>query len=255
MISLDINTQDLSAEFDLGRSEVDDLLETSVVAITKKFAEQWDNEAKKSLGSTRALYRSAIEIGGRGRFTGIVYLNPAAKIPNMVEMGAPSYDMKTGLLSSPKVKHGKNGDPYISVPFRFATPDAIGESEGFAGKLPDSVFKEVQKSPSTPLGLGSIGTRHRMPKSQALRSKMKDMKSKVGKLPTSQQTSKYEGVKRNSKGSGYVNFRRVSLRSDSAAFMHPGFVARNLAIQALDKFESQIPRMLEIAIDNFLSNL
>lgn len=252
MINLDIDTRDLSSEFDLNRKDIDDLLETTVSMVTKKFAEHWDDVAKKELGSTRSLYRSAIEVGSRNRFTGVVYLNPAARLPNMLEMGSSTFDMKTGLLASPKVKQGKNG-PYITVPFRFSTPDALGESAGFAGKLPKDVFNEVKKAPNKPLPLSSIGSQHRMPKSAALRSRIGELKSKVGNLSQSEQTSKYEGVKRNAKGSGYVNFRRVSLNSSPQAFNHPGFQARNLAEKALGMLD--IPHITDIAIDNFLSSL
>lgn len=253
MISWDIDTNDLSEEFNLGRADIDQLLELSVTMVTKKFAEHWDTVAKNELGSTRQRYRSSIEIGSRGRFTGVVYLNPADKLSNMVEMGASTFDMKTGMLASSKVKHGVNGDPYITIPFRFATPSALGESEGFAGKMPADIFNAVKKDPETPLPLSKIGEKHRMPKSQQLRERMSTIKSKVGKLPMSAQTSKYEGLKRNDKGSGYVNFRRVSLRSDSRAFIHPGFSPKNLAEKAEGMLD--IGHIVDIAIDNFLSSL
>jgi hypothetical protein len=250
MIDINISTGDLASEFNLSKSDVDNLLEVSVAMVTRKFAEHWDDVAKKELHSTRDQYRSAIEIGNRGRFTGVAYLNPGARLSNMIEMGASSYDMKTNLLNSSKVKYTSKGNPYITVPFRWATPSALGESAGFAGKLPQEIFNEVKKAPEKPLPLSSIGSGHQMPKSNALRSRIGELKSKVGNVPM---TSKYEGVKRNAKGSGYVNFRRVSLNSDTMAFMHPGFSPKNLAERALSMLD--IPHIVDIAIDNFLDTI
>ena len=252
MITIDFNTSDLSSEFNLGKEDVDNLLETSISMITQKFADHWDSEAKDGLNSTRDQYRSAIEIGARGRFTGVVYLNPAARLPNMIEMGSSEFDMKTGLLNSSKVKYGKSG-PYITVPFRFGTPASLGDSVGYAGKLPQDVFNEVKKSPETPLPLSSIGSQHRMPKSAALRSRIGQLKSRVGNIPQTAQTSKYEGVKRAAKGAGYVNFRRVSLNSQSMSWHHPGFQAKDFATKALNRLD--IDHIVDIATDNFLASL
>lgn len=252
MISFDIDTMGLAEEFDLDRASIDDLLEMSVSMVTKKFAEHWHSVAGRELNSTRTMYQSAIQIGAKGRFTGVVYLNPAAKIPNMLEMGTSAFDMKTGFLSSPNVKMGKSG-PYMSIPFRFGTPASSGSGAGFAGKLPSDVFNAVSEAPSKPLPLSSIGKAHRMPKSQAMRQRMGQLKSKVGALPMSAQTSKYEGVKRNAKGAGYVNFRRVSLNSDPMSWMHSGFSPRNLSDQAEEMLD--IPHIVDIALNNFLSGL
>lgn len=252
MIDISIDTMGLSEEFELGKAEIDDLLELSISMVTKKFKQHWDDVAKTSLHSTRDQYRSAIEIGSRGRFIGIVYLNPAAKLANMIEMGSSTFDMKTGFLSSPKVKTGKSG-PYITIPFRFAGAGSIGESSGFAGVLPADVMTEVKKSPEQPLPLSSIGKQHRMPKSQALRQRMGELKSKIGNLPMGGQTSKYEGVKRSSVGSGYTNFRRVSLNSDPMSWMHPGFEAKELANKALDMLD--VGHVVDIALNNFLASL
>lgn len=252
MISWDIDTMGLSEEFDLDRAAIDDLMELSVAMVTKRFVDHWHEAAGRNLNSTREIYQSAIQMGSKGRFTGVAYLNPAAALPNMLEMGTSAFDMKQGFLSSPNVKMGKTG-PYMTIPFRWGTPASSGSSAGFAGKLPDSIMNEVSKAPEKPLPLSRIGQQHRMPKSQALRQRMGILKSKVGNLPMSAQTSKYEGVKRNAKGAGYVNFRRVSLNSDPMSWMHSGFEARDLAGQAEGKLD--IPHIVGLAIDNFLAGL
>ena len=252
MIEWDLDTMDLSEIHGLDKSQIDDLLESTVVAVTKKFKKHWWDVAKVELGSTRGIYQRAIQMGSRGRFTGVVYLNPAERLANMIEMGASSFDMKTGFLSSPKVKMGKSG-PYMTIGFRFAGAGSVGESEGFAGVMPKEINDEVSSAPEKPLPLSSIGSKHRMPKSQALRKRMKTLKSQVGSLPSGQQTSKYEGIKRNAKGSGYVNFRRVSLNSDPSAFTHPGFKARDLSTKAEDRLD--IEGILTMTINKFLSSI
>lgn len=256
MIPILLDTQDLSAEFSLTREDVDGLLEYTVKEVTKEFAREWENQAKRNLGSSRNQYIKSIRVDQRGRFTGVAYLDPISWLVNAVEMGAESFDMKGGMLSSPKAKQGKNGR-YMIIPFRFATPDAIGESSIFAGVMPPEIktaMKAQEKeSPSSGLQLGKIPSGEQMPKSHSLRRKLRSKGFERLKANT-EMTSKYEGLKSNT-GGCYVNFRVVSENSDASAFIHPGIDERDLAGRAEAQYKSVIPTIVDRSIDNYLVSL
>lgn len=258
MIPIEIGTKELSAEFSLTQEDVDDLKQFTVETVTSAFAKHWDDVASISLGSTRDQYRRAIQVDSRGRFVGVAYLNPTSWIANAVEMGQPAFDMKPGFLNSPNAKMGKSG-LYITIPFRFATPDAIGESGVFAGVMPSDIHQAIQKrEKATPLGestalqMGDIGSQYHIPKSNAYRNQLKAIGFDKMKQGT-EVTSIYAGLKRNALGSGYVNFRRVSVNSPAEAFLHPGIEAKALADKAMQRLD--IPHEVDMAIDNFLANM
>jgi hypothetical protein len=252
MIDLSIDTADLSAEFDLDQRAVNDLLKFTVEEVTAMFARNWDNKAKETLGSTRNEYRNAIQTRKIDDFTASVYLNPASWLANALEEGASGFDMKAGLLNSSKVKYTKNGSPYITIPFRFATPTSLGESSAFAGVMPTVIHRAVlkhEKESSTGLPLGSIPNKYQIPQSSTLRRTL----SSAAYSKVAERTSIYEGLKRNPNGAGYVMFRRISLNSAADKFQHPGLEARSLAQKALDG--TNIPQIVDIAIDSYLANL
>jgi hypothetical protein len=252
MIDFTIDTSDLSQEFSLTKNDVDSLLEKAAKDVTAAFARLWDNEARDTLKGTRAIYRNSIQVTSAGRFTGVAYLNPASWLANALEMGLGSFDMKPGFLNSSKVVQGKNG-PYLTIPFQFAVPGSQGDNGIFSGVMPDSVYKAVVKNPmGSGLKLNQIDAQYQIPKSPELRQKIKSVG--FDKLEqNTQMTSIYEGLSRSAKGSGYVNFRRVSLNSSTQSFIHPGFSPYNLADKALSQLN--IPHEVDISIDGFLNEL
>lgn len=249
MIQLQIQSTDLAQEFGLTQNDVDDMVEYVVEDVAHSFARQWQTEAKSSLFSSRNIYVNAIQAAKRGRDTSVVYLNPAAWLPNALELGTTEFDMKHGFLASDKVKYDKNGNPFLTIPFRFATSNAIGENEAFAGVMPREIHRTVKKLDGKPLNIKDIPSKYHIPQSASLRRKMKSkgFEQLSKKVET---TSIYEGMKKTS--GGYVTFRRVSLNSQKESFIHPGFYARNLAEKALSAMD--IPFNVDVAIDNFLSN-
>ena len=179
MIDLNINVEDIAEEFSLSQREVNALLEYSVETITAAYARQWDIEAKSNLGKTRNQYRSAINVAKRGRFTGVVYLNPASWLANALELGADAFDMKVGFLKSSKVKYTKDNKPFLTIPFRFATSQALGESSAFAGIMPGVIEKAVkaheEENPDKKgLPLSKIPSKYHIPKSATLRRELKE---------------------------------------------------------------------------------
>lgn len=250
MIPVSIDTSELALFFNLTREQISDMKELAVNRVAAGFRDQWRATAGSQLGKSRELYKNAIRIKSINNHSTMVYLDPTVWLANALELGYSSFDMKTGFLKSDKVKYTKSGDPYLTIPFRFATPDAIGDNPIFSGNLPKDIYSTAKSlRPNKSLSLNQIPTKYQIPKSQELRRKIQDIKS----IELKDRTSIYEGLQK-TKG-GYINFRRVSLRSDAKSWIHPGFEERNIAGKALSEFTSQIPDIVGSTIDNFLDDL
>lgn len=264
MIPILIDTSDVAAEFALTKPEVDAMISYTVKGITAAYARAWDNQAKRALHSTRWLYRSSIVVGEQGPFTGYVML--VNKLPNMIEQGASPFDIKAGFAKSEKAKQKKGGGWYLTVPFRFATPGALGESEVFSNVMPQEVYAAVRNNTTRqtslggarrsgqPLSVSQIPTDFQIPRTRA----MIETKHRVFE-EYKHKHSIYEGIQKASKKyqnatqGQYVSFRRVSDNSDKNSWIHRGFEAHNLAEKALGAMN--IPFEVDRLVDNFLSKL
>lgn len=250
MIPVFIDTRDVAAQFDFTKEQVDDLEELTIRRVTLAFQQQWKAFAGKELGGTREMYKNSIHVRFTSKSSGMVYLDSANWLANALEMGYASFDMKTGFLKSEKVKYTKDGDPYLTIPFRFSTPGALGESSAFSGKLPKDIYSRVKSLPiSRPrLQLKDIPEQYQIPKSRELRNKIQEIKS----LSLEDRTSIYEGLER--RGGGYMTFRRVSLKSHTDSWIHPGFEERNIAGKALEEFIPEISTIIGDTVDDFLDS-
>jgi len=247
MIFVDINTDKLE-HLNLTQGSKDELLEFTVKAVTTSFLREWDNQAKQNLGQSQEQYRTALEVDfTKGRFKGIAKLNAAATLPNMIEMGAPSWDMKAPLLASGDAKEGKDG-MYIDIPFRYRTEEdkaANGENnEVFSGALPSIIHKIAKGNPKKGIE-GQRITSNNIPESYALKNAINEL----GKLDNKKN---YLGIHKGKKHGDYVKFRRVSLNSSDESWIHPGFVARDLAGKALSNFD--VNEITDTAINIYLGN-
>ncbi len=256
MIDIDIDVSPIAEEFALSDSQSRNLTQQIVNNVTVALMREWDGLAKNNLKKTRSQYRAGLKLDSSQDLSNKIYLVGA--LPLMIENGASGFDIKLGLLRSPKVKHTKKGEPYITVPFRHATSEALGENRAFSGVLPTVIHKMAKQLAGAPLQLGSIPSKFHIPKSAALRNRMKeiglrvDVREKiVEKLPTSDRTSIYEGLKKTE--GGYVTFRRVSLSSQADSWIHPGFEARNFADQALNAVDED--SISESTIDAYLQSI
>lgn len=259
MIDLNIDLGDLGVEFSLTREQIDDAIQYCVEEVTTEVYRSWSAEAKQGLGQTRNQYLSALSVETVDRYTKAVFLNPDIWLPNAIESGWSAFDMKPGFLRSDKVKYTKGGKPYLTIGFRFATPDAIGESDVFAGVMPQAIYsamqrtvkESTQKKPS--LQLSDIPKEYQIPVNMEYREKMRSEGFESIKDKKPKMTSIYEGMQKI--GSSYVVFRRVSLNSDKKRWQHPGLEARNFAGIAEQKVESKIPNIVDKSLDDYLSNL
>jgi len=262
---VEINLGALAEEFQLTSQQFRDLNEYVVHEVTAEVARNWDNVARQGLNSTRDLYRRSLVVGDEGPFVGYVMLT--GQLPNMIEGGASAWDMKIGFSQSNKVKYNKKGEWYLTIPFRWATPSALGENSAFSGVLPVSVYKAIRKtstaartsiqgisSRGTGLQFNEIPAQHRAPKSRAAFS---DLKTKTTFAKYRHKTSLYQGIVRSQKTyekatqGQYTSFRRVSKNSSPLSWIHRGLMAKNFAQQGLN--DTNIEYIVDKSVDDYLA--
>lgn len=171
----------------------------------------------------------------------------------------------SGFLDSSKVKTGKNGNRYLTIPFRLSNPNAVADSSIFAGKLPNAVYVEVKNKPST-IYVSGGGTRSAGLKASEIpepydnkltRPTIFDDSGNVLFDEYVHKSSIYEGVfKQTDNVTGqntYHSFRRVSENSDKLAWIHKGIVAKGLMEVAFSNFNIQSE--IGVSIDNRFKSL
>lgn len=268
MLPVFIDTSSLSASFNLSKEDVGNMMDQIIGDIIGDFANVWRAKAGQRLKQTRDIYQNSIKEIFIGEHTGAVILDYREnRLVRMVEEGVGAYDMKPNFQNSPKAKKPKNRDGwYLTIPFRHGTPDSLAESSVFAGKMPKEVYNKVKnRSTDRPI----VGGFASAPLSfDDLPRKYQEVNQRwsVSNMQTKQIFPKYqhkspifEGlVKIKDKSTGqnrYMTFRRVSDLSDENSWVHSGIIAGNFGEKAYDEFQSMIPQIAKISIDNFLNSL
>ena len=249
MIPIISDISDIVDEFTLSESEVKSLSNYILNVVSADFMDKWEQQIGDNLHSTRGEYMKGIfQESNSEENTVTIGLTPRqSPMSLMIEDGAPQFDEKTGFAKSNKIKTGKDGKWYITIPFRYATPEALGESMSFASQLPQPIMNIV-KSQDKPLNLSEI-------------QQGAPAYADIGRNVTSGYEHKfniYEGLHRVEIGSGqnekrgaYMNFRRVSQNSDPASWIHPGFEAKHLMEAAVEDMD--VENIVDQAVDRFLS--
>lgn len=237
-----IDVSDLASEFVMSEEEVKSLSRYILARIADEYVREWEHQIDQNLHSTRNEYKRGIFSEQPDDYNIIIGLTPRqSPMAMMLEEGASQFDMKEGMKNSPKAKQKKSGGWYLTVPFKFATSEAIGES-GFSNKMPKPI-EQLVKVMKEPLKLGNIP--------EPLRA--------LGQNQTSGYKHKfniYEGLQRTEIGSGaekrggYMTFRRVSDKSDKDAWQHPGLEALNLMDKAAQEID--IGKLIDLSVQEFL---
>lgn len=263
MIPIFIDTTPLAEEFNLSQQDTDKMIEFVVKEVTIGVAEQWRKEASNVLHQTRENYVNSIYVGTEGRFIGVIRL--IGTLNNMLESGATAFDMKVSFSRSSKKQKKKNGKGwYLTIPYQFATSQALGESTIFSGKLPVQVQQAIRAKPfvkdqrgyerTEPLKLDEIPEQFQVKQTHRIQ-----IPESGGFKEYQHKHSIYEGVMRiknpvtKNTSSSYISFRRVSDESDANAWLHPGFRPLNLADTALRS--ANVPVLVSRAIDEALMDL
>lgn len=266
IIPIIIDGSALQQQFALSGEQIESICDNIAKTLAARYAQQLEQEANNALHSTRRRYIQNVHVVDSGRMEGTVILD-YSKDPliKMLEEGAGAFDIKAGLMASAKVKIGKNGGRYITVPMRWGTPGIVGESDVFTGILPQQVYDVVKAKPTNiPVsggGMRSAGlSAGEIPSpfnAIGSRAPIADSAGKVLFNEYQHKTSIYQGVsKKTDPSTGqntYNSFRRVSENSDKDAFIHPGIEQYNLIQRALDNFNQT--QEVSLALDQQLIDL
>jgi len=252
---INIDVSEIIDSFSLDKEQTEALMKSTLNAIVDEFMSIWESNIGRELKGTRGEYKRAIFVDRIDDFNVIVGLSPrASKLALMLEEGASPFDIKEGFAKSSKRKFNKDGKWFLTVPFRFATPGALGESSAFSGRLPSEVHKLAKEKASVDPGKGLTGKE--LPRH--LRERKKRSPIITGTKTFAEYEHKnsiYEGVAKRTFGtdSSYTSFRRVSENSDADSWIHKGFVARKLMEKSLSQM--RIQDVVTVTTDNFLDNI
>ena len=265
-LQIDFSLQGTIDEFKLAQPEVDALINTVAEALTSEILRNWDEAAKRGLHQTYQAYTNGLKVIDNGLGNKSIIL--MGKFPNMLENGAPPFNMKDGFANSSKVKYNKKGGWYLTIPFRIATPDAGGFSSVFSGVMPQAIYDIVKNfsGAATNLGTGTapknaptqrLGGKTGAPIPQPFdeirtRERISVLTRGVGGFVNNvfeeykHKSSIYEGMQRDDKfyqatgQSTYNTFRRVGQNSDPLSWIHKGLEMRNFAGEALQNTNAQL---------------
>lgn len=250
IIPIHIDTQDLANKFNISSKQVEDICDNVAKTLASRYANTLEKTAQRELNQTRSRYIKNIRLIDTGRLEGTVMLDYSKdKLIKMIEEGADPFDMKKGFLDSSKVKTTKSGKKYLTIPFRWSTPSAIGEADVFSGAMPTEVYNAVRKmSQNIPVSGGGMrtagldATTLSAPLSlPQTRQEIQDSRGKILFKEYEHKTSIYQGITQQKDSvtgqNRYFSFRRVSENSDPDAFIHSGIEQYNLIKKALNNFD------------------
>jgi len=244
MINLSLDLSDVEKKFSLLTSDLMEIKSVVLSDLTQTIYEAWQQQARQELNSVRKDYINGLRIIEEGRFTNSIVL--FGKLNNMIESGAPPFDMKKGFENSPKIKISKKGNWYLVIPFKFSS------GKGNDGQL---------NMPIIPKDIMNILNRSKQITVKNLPNQYKPTKrGAIGEYGEYQRkTSIYMGMTKNTAmykktvQSTYSNFRIVGRLSDPNSWIHPGFEAKNLAQKAVNSVNIQT--MVEESVNRELINL
>lgn len=247
MVPIGLDISDIIDEFSQLAGKSEEFSSFILDRVVDSYMFEWQEMVKNELHGTRKEYLNSMFTERIDNRNAVIGLMPSeSRLALMIEDGASSWDMKDGFSKSPKKHDKKDGGWYLTIPFRSATNEAIGESMAFTNKMPTEVQKVV-KSKKGAVTLQDLPSQYQ----------------KIGINKTSGYTHKnniYEGLHRKQGGSSkkenrgiYMNFRRVSDKSDDGVFVHPGFEAKHFMEKTINGLN--ISNILDIATDDFLKQL
>lgn len=263
-LKVNINFDDVISEMGLNRKDAENMTKIVLQTVTVAIANAWKNAAKKELHSTRGNYMKSLYIVEEGRMTNSIILG--GRLNNMLESGASPFDIKEGMAKSSKRKFSKAGTWYMSIPFRWATPGSLGESEAFSGVMPMSIYRAVSSLTSSKTDLGGGKSKGSSLKAVDIPNPQNEIKSRAALIdPISKRqyeeykhkSSIYEGIGKSEKqyeggsSGSYNSFRTISQNSNKNAFIHPGLRAGDFANKGLKSVD--LDTIVNNTIDKFLS--
>lgn len=214
---------------DLGDVGFNDALSPGIVgaiegAISTSLAlirDRWQTEAQNRLRSTRVDYLMGLQVGSIQQpydepLTGAVVL--MGELPNAIEKGYGSFDMKVGFGNSPRIRRTDKGGWYLTIPLRHGTPG----SSSFGTTMSKDVYGVASSLNPYKSGLGNTS---------AMISGAGDRSWNGYQHKSNINNGMVRIVKsyKNANQSMYYTFRRVSNNSDPMSWWHPGYRGAHIA--------------------------
>lgn len=201
----------------------------------------WKRQAREKLRSTARDYIDGLQMFfADGKAT----IELSKTLPNLIEQGFKGGDMRTYMLNGPRVKRSKDGNRYLTIPWRHGTPGTTGRNVG--NVMPTSIYQAAKKLAGTVsrpgASVGGTGGKAVLygerlnansPGANAQARRILSRKEKPWHA-----TSIYTGMIREEKQfekknqtTGYMTFRTLSenVKRGEQHWLHPGIQARGFA--------------------------
>lgn len=242
-IPIKIDLDDLVQEFGLDGNQIK-LLGTELTnRISDKYFAAIKQKVNTTLKATRGIYLKNLRIETIDDLTKEIILS--GWLPNALESGADTFDMKPGFMKAKNVKVSAKGNWYTTIPFLWSSSGSEGTQ-----KVPKNIYQMVKEQAPKPLKESQI------PESQRLHQ-IKDLAKGINavNVPGAQgiyqhKNSIFTGMQKIDNGA--ISFRRVGAVSDKNAFWHPGLTKRDFFGTALNEISNEIPILADQIIDEFL---
>lgn len=231
-LPIKIDLSDFIKEFDLSNSQVKILASKLVDSITKTFVSELKQKVNTTLKSTRQIYLDNLKIETIDEFNKEIKL--VGWLPNTIEQGTSSFDMKKYFEKSSKTKVSKKGNWYLVIPFKY------NNSTSSSSKLPKEISNIINKQ-KTPLKEQQIPESYRL-------HKIKE-NSDFGIYQ--HKNSIYTGISK--KNNDTMSFRTVGAVSDSSSWIYPNLEKRDFFGKSILDISTEIPILANSIINKFLS--
>lgn len=257
MFAINIDISELTNSLTFTKEETEDFARMVLDTVSDVYMQKWEKIVDTNLKSTRRSYKLGMDSRRITDFHTQFVLEGKgdSKLGMMIEEGASAFDIKEGMFKSSKKKQTKDGGWYITVPFRQATPETIGESSVFSGQTSkDEAVREVFKTAKG--NAGSPVTREQLPSDlQSIETRAAIKNNEVTIAAYEHKTPIYQGLVKSTKPKheGYYTFRRISDKSDELSWIHKGFTPHKFMEKALQEMEQELPEVLKYAKEAFLN--
>jgi len=254
MFAVNIDISDVINELKLNPDEINSLGRALIDRVADMYWNNWNKMVNENLHGTRGAYQSGMDIIQSDSELAVTFVltgKGQSRLGMMIEEGASAFDIKTGMENSPKAHHKADGGWYITIPFRHATPEAIGESSIFSNKMPKEIHFISKQNDGAPIKFEQLPAEH-----QELEVRP-NIESGTGTIIEYEHRSPiYEGLQQTGKPGHeqYHTFRRISNNSDPDSWIHKGFTPHKFMEKTMEELESsgELEAALSLIKEEFL---
>lgn len=205
--------------------------------------QQINTVAERKLQSSRQEFLDNTDVYYTKDYALVVEIDESSWLANAIEEGISGFDMKEGLLKSPKSKVSKKGFRYIRVPISKNPSWSSGTAKGqeYQKKINDAL-----KNPNFLLSSWQTQASGEVTEYQKLQTFDKSMS---GFYRTRTYKSEKD-IKTTKPKWDYVMFRTVSSKSRPGSWQHPGIEQKRV----LREIEQWLNQSVDILLENFIQS-